>query len=121
MIKRKHIPRKQFVLTATTFDKKGKVIAHGTNNYNKSHPLQKHFSLLAGESEKKCVLHAELSAILQSRGKVIESIFVQRFAADGTYALAKPCPSCQQAIKAFGIKKVMFTTPNGIEQYTIKD
>lgn len=111
--------RKKFQLTATTFDRKGRVIAHAKNDYNRSHPLSKYFSLKAGESEKKCALHAELSAIIKSRGKPIDSIFVQRFAADGSYALAKPCKSCQEAIKAYGIRLVRFTTPMGVNNYVV--
>ena len=111
--------RKKFVLTATTFCSKGRVIAHGTNNYRKSHPLQQYFSVKAGESEKKCVIHAELSAILKSRGKPIDSILVQRFAADGTPALAMPCKSCQEAIKAFGIRLVRYTTTTGVNSYAV--
>lgn len=111
------VARKKFVITATTFDRKGRVIASGINEYNRSHPLQKYFSIKAGQSEQKCWKHAELSAILNSKGKDIHSIFVQRFAADGSFALAKPCPSCQEAIKAFGIKSVSYTTPEGIKHY----
>lgn len=95
------------------------MIAHGTNDYSRTHPLQKYFSVKAGESEKKCVMHAELSAILKSRGKPIDSILVQRFAADGTPALAMPCKSCQEAIKAFGIRLVRYTTIRGINQYLV--
>jgi len=66
MTKRKHIPRKKFTLTATTFDRKGKVLSTSQNMYNKSHPLQKHFSKLAGESEFKCWQHAEFAAIIKA-------------------------------------------------------
>ena len=115
----KTVPRKKFTLIATTFDRKGAVIATGQNEYTRSHPLQKYFSVKAGESEHKHWKHAELSAILQSKNKQIHSIFVQRFAADGSQALAKPCLSCQEAIKAFGIKKVYYTTPEGVKNYYV--
>jgi len=111
--------RKKFHLTCTAFDRKGRVISHGENQYNKSHPLSKRFSIKAGESELKVCIHAEIAAILRARGKQIDSLFVQRFAADGTFALAKPCKSCQAAIKAFGIRLVNYTTPRGIEQYLV--
>ena len=111
--------RKKFVLTATTFCSKGRVIAHAQNQVTKTHPLQKMFSIKAGESELKCVTHAEVNAIIKSRGKPIDSILVQRFAADGTPALARPCPSCQEAIKAFGIRLVRYTTTTGIKQFVV--
>lgn len=112
--------RKKFHLTCTAFDRKGRVLSHGENQYNKTHPLQKLFSIKAGESDKKHCLHAELSSILRAGDKQIDSLFVQRFAADGTYALAKPCKSCQAAIKAFGIRLVRYTTPDGIKDYQVE-
>ena len=111
--------RKKFHLICTAFDRKGKVLSHGENQYNKSHPLAKHFSVKAGESDKKHCLHAELSAILRAGDKQIDSLFVQRFASDGTYALAKPCKSCQAAIKAFGIRLVRYTNTTGVESYEV--
>ena len=112
--------RKKFVLTATTFCSKGRVIAHAQNQVTKTHPLQKYFAIKAGESELKCVTHAEVNVIIKSRGKQIDSILVQRFAADGTPALAMPCKSCQEAIKAFGIRLVRYTTTTGVNSYEIK-
>lgn len=111
--------RKKFVLTATTFCPKGRVIAHAQNQVTKTHPLQKHFAIKAGESELKCVTHAEIGAILKSRGKQIDSILVQRFAANGAPALAMPCKSCQEAIKAFGIRLVRYTTVTGVKTYFV--
>lgn len=111
--------RKKFHLTCTAFDRKGKILSHGENQYNKSHPLAKHFSVKAGESELKHCIHAELSAILRAGDKQIDSLFVQRFASDGTYALAMPCKSCQAAIKAYGIRLVRFTSNQGVMSYEV--
>lgn len=111
--------RKKFHLICIAFDRKGKVLSEGHNQY-KSHPLQKFFSIKAGESELKHCIHAELSAILRAGDKQIDSLFVQRFASDGTYALAKPCKSCQAAIKAYGIRLVRYTNTTGVESYEVK-
>ncbi len=110
--------RKKFHLTCIAFDKKGRILSRGFNQY-KSHPIQKFFSIKAGESDKKHCIHAEVSAILRAGDKQIDSLFVQRFAADGTYALAKPCKSCQAAIKDFGIRLVNYTTPQGVMSYEV--
>lgn len=110
--------RKKFHLTCTAFDKKGRVLSHGHNQY-KSHPIQKFFSIKAGESELKHCIHAELSAILRAGDKQIDSLFVQRFASDGTYALAMPCKSCQEAIKAYGIRLVRYTSKQGVMSYEV--
>jgi deoxycytidylate deaminase len=113
------MPRKRFHLEAFAFDKKGRFLSSGSNNYKRSHPLMKHFSLKAKESEHKCWLHAEVSALLNARGKAVHSLFVQRFAADGTYALAKPCKTCYEAIKAFGVVQVSYTSSLGIIKETL--
>lgn len=117
---KRNTPRKKFILTATTFDRKGKILSTSQNLYNKTHPLQKYFSLKAGDSEFKSCQHAEFAAIIKAKNKQIYSIFVQRFSADGSPALAKPCRSCQEAIKAFGIKLVNYTTKEGVLSYEVE-
>jgi len=111
--------RKRQQITCTAFDRKGAVIATGVNEYNRSHPLQKYFSEKAGESQHKVWKHAEISAIIKSKQKPIFSLLVQRFNSEGNPAMAKPCKSCQEAIKAFGIKLVRYTTPEGVKQYEV--
>lgn len=111
--------RKRYTIVATCFDRKGRVLGTGTNNYNKSHPLMLHFAVKAGESDEKIYQHAELNAVLQSGRKDIHSILVQRFHESGDLALAKPCPTCQAMLKGFGVKLVRFTTDEGIKEYEI--
>lgn len=102
--------KKRYKIKATTFDAKGKKLAEAYNDYEKTHPLQKYFSEKAGESEHKSCLHAELASILKSRGKRIFSILIERYDDSGNPKLAMPCLSCQEAIKAFGVQQVMYTT-----------
>lgn len=109
--------RKQFTLVATTFDKKGRAITTSTNNNSKTHPLQKHFSVLAGESPEKAYLHAETAAMLQSGKAKVHSVLVQRFNNDGSPAMAKPCLACQGMLRAFGVRLVQYTTNKGVESY----
>ena len=111
--------RKRYEIVATCFDRKGKVLGTGVNDYSRSHPLMKHFAVKAGESEQKDKLHAELSAVLASGRKNIHSIFVQRFHNDGTMAVAAPCPTCQAMLRGFGVKLVRYTHPEGIKEYEI--
>lgn len=99
--------------------KKGKVLGTGVNDYSKSHPLAKHFAIIAGESEQKDKVHAELSAVLASGRKNIHSVFVQRFHNDGTMATAKPCPTCQAMLKGFGVKIVRYTSEEGVLEYEV--
>lgn len=111
--------RKRYTIVATCFDRKGRVLGAGTNNYNKSHPLMLHFAKLARESDEKIYQHAELNAVLQSGRKDIHSILVQRFHDNGDMAVAKPCPTCQAMLKGFGVKLVRYTTDEGIKEYEI--
>lgn len=111
--------RKRYEIVATCFDRKGKVLGTGVNDYSRSHPLMKHFAVKAGESEQKDKLHAELSAVLASGRKSVHSIFVQRFHNDSTMAVAAPCPTCKAMLKGFGVKIVRYTSEEGIKEYEI--
>lgn len=70
-------------------------------------------------------VHAEQKAILEllMKGRqhdlVRATIFVSRITRDGELALAKPCPICQELIKAVGIKRVYYTTTSGTESYDV--
>ncbi len=98
----------KFKLIATCYDKKGNILSKGYNSYTKSHPLQKHFAQLVGHPSK-IFLHAEISALLKSKGKQVHKIHIERFNKAGNTALAAPCPICIEAIKAFGVKEISYT------------
>ena len=96
-------------LAAICVDKKGKVLGRGVNSYTRTHPLQKHFAIMAALPEEKMFLHAELQAVLRSRDKEIHTIYVARVLKDDTISLAKPCKACAQMLKSFGVQKVVYT------------
>ena len=96
-------------LAAICVDRKGKVLGKGKNSYTRTHPLQKHFAIVAGISEEKMFIHAELSAMLRCRDKEIHTIYVARVLKDDTISLARPCAACMKALKAFGVEKVIYT------------
>jgi len=112
--------RKKFELLATCFDSKGRVICSRPNSYLKSHPEQKRFSIMAGMSDQRCVLHAETAALLASRNSKgvskVHSVLVQRFDSRGNPALAKPCLSCMLALKMFNVRVLRYTTYTGINE-----
>ena len=108
--------RKRYNITATAFDKKGRVLSTGKNEYNRSHPLYKHFAILAGESGQKIYKHAEFSACISAGKKEIYSILVQRHHSNGDPANAEPCKTCKIMLKSFGVKKVIFTHEDGIKE-----
>lgn len=96
-------------LTAIIYDKRGRVLSVGKNDFVKTHPLQKKHAVQVGQPYKE-YLHAEVAAIIKCRDLTrAHTIKVFRYAADGRPALAKPCAVCASAITAAGIKHIQHT------------
>lgn len=104
--------RKKYIILAKVFDDKGKLMATATNNYEKSHPIMKYYAVKVGLPEKE-YLHAEVQALLRCKDKKPFLISVERYNNDGNMALAKPCLVCQEAIKAYDVQFVKYTTDSG--------
>lgn len=102
----------KYIISALVFDKDGICIGQGQNNYSKSHPLQAYFAKKVGKPDQ-IYLHAEIHAILKARERKIHSINIYRYNALGHPKNAKPCPICIEAIKAFGIQSINYTTDKG--------
>jgi len=96
-------------ITAIIYDKRGRVLSIGKNQYLKTHPIQAHHAERVGLPHKQ-YLHAEISAIIRCRkmGKA-HKIIVTRLDSKGNPVLAKPCPICQSAIAATNIKVIEHT------------
>lgn len=103
--------RGSFELTATLYNKRGRVLAVGVNSYTKSHPLQGKFAVEAGRPDA-IFLHAEIDALrkCKDKWKEIQKIVITRYDKKGKPALAKPCSVCQHAIDSIGIPEVEYTT-----------
>lgn len=99
---------KRHHIVARCYDKQGRLLSVGFNNYDKSHPLQAYFAKKVGQPER-VFLHAEIASILRAKDKPIYRIVIERHNRLGNPACAKPCPICQEAIKAFGIQVVEHT------------
>lgn len=104
--------RKRFTLVAKTYDKKGRLIATGVNQYKRSHPFQAFCAERVGIPEK-IYLHAEISTLLKSRDKGVYKLTVERYNSLGDPVLAKPCLICKEAIRIFGVKQIEYTDQNG--------
>ena len=108
------------LIKSIIYDKRGRVLSIGQNNYEKSHPLQAAHAHKAGMPQK-IYLHAEVHSIVRCPDlSKAHKIFVSRWDKNGNPMLAKPCPICMSAIKATGIKKVEYTTGNGFEVVCIE-
>jgi deoxycytidylate deaminase len=61
-----------------------------------------------------------LCAIIKAKQDLTgSSIYVYRETKNGALGLAKPCPSCREAIREAGINKVYYTIETGYSEETI--
>lgn len=96
-------------VTAIIYDKRGKVLSIGKNSYIKTHPLMVLHANKVGRPEK-IYLHAEVHAIIKCKDltKAYKMVVI-RLDKKGNPMNAKPCPVCQSAIEAAGIKRIEHT------------
>ena len=96
-------------LKAIIYDKRGRILSIGYNNYTKTHPLQQRLAK-KHNLEHKIYIHAELHAILRCNDITkAHKIFVCRYDYLGNAKLAKPCKMCMDVIQIVGIKEVEYT------------
>ena len=97
---------------------KGTLLATGYNS-NKTHPMQHSYNSERYENES-CMpkVHAEIMALSKIKYLDIDfnkvEIFIYRENHNEEYALARPCLSCEKAIRDMGIKRVHYTGNNSI-------
>lgn len=87
----------------------------GYNSY-KTSPVQGYWASLTG-SPLKLHIHSEIAALIRA-AKMWRignddpkdyKMYIARVLADGSPALARPCPGCMAAITEFGITQVSWT------------
>ena len=95
-------------------------------NLPKTHPIQFRFNTKSGNIKphvKMPCLHAELSALVSAvkdsgEESLVGSVaYVGRLDRNGNLGMCKPCPACDMALKQYGVKRVVYTSPKGIKQY----
>lgn len=93
-----------------------KPVSVGYNKLYKTHPIMKKYGSLR-------TLHAELSAILQIQNKALlqgATMVVYRSDKQGNPKNARPCSTCEEILKSFGITKTIYTVENGYRVEEIK-
>lgn len=96
-------------VTAIIYDKRGRVLSIGKNSYTKTHPMMVLHATRVGRPQK-IFLHAEIHAIIRCKDLTkAYKMVVMRFDKNGNPMNAAPCPVCQSAIEAAGIKYVEHT------------
>lgn len=95
---------------AAIYDKRGKLIAEGSNSYVKTSPKM----LKAGNKvglKDKIYWHAECKAIYSLRNlEKAYKITVVRVNSEGMPVNSKPCILCETLIKEIGVRVVEYTT-----------
>jgi len=99
---------KRPLITATCYDKQGRILSVRQNSFTKTHPFQKYLAVKVGHPKKE-YLHAEIAAILACKTKLIHKIKVERYNSTGKAMNAKPCTICQLAISMFNISLIEYT------------
>lgn len=87
-------------------------------NSNKTHTkVEKYNQVLP--FKKTPFLHAEVAALISASKKIDTkefkycTLYVSRNLNKGGCGFARPCPACMEAIKEYGIHKVVYTTDDG--------
>lgn len=97
-----------YLIKATIYDKRGKVLSVGYNSYIKTHPKMVEYAMKLNEPYKM-FLHAEIAALIKVRNGEPYKIFIERYNKKGEPKLAAPCPICMEAIKQAGIQRIEYT------------
>lgn len=100
--------------------RKNKIISSGINR-TKTHPKQKRRINEEGVSYGWNKIHAELDCLIRSPVDVEGSIMVVvRRNATGV-GLAKPCVNCEELLREYGIKRVMFSIPKDFDCWGVME
>ena len=72
-------------------------------------------------SEERIFLHSEIRCLLKAASlrKKVHTLKVERYDSEGKPKLAYPCPSCREGIVLAGVKKVVFTTEDGYNEWAV--
>ena len=93
------------------------IVSTGYNQMRKTHPLQDKYH----DGPHSLGLHAEVHACIGVPAADLHGaeVFVARVLRDGTLALAKPCLVCQKFLSSVGVRRVTYTTPDGVEEIVL--
>lgn len=91
---------------------KGKTISVGFNQRFKTHPLTRKY-------HETQTIHAELSCLVRCKVAKRRELFgatlyvYRELRNTGVPAMAKPCKTCTEILKLYGVKKIVYTTDGG--------
>jgi deoxycytidylate deaminase len=96
-----------------------KVVATGFSQ-QRTHPMQRYYNRFRdfnGQTNITAKLHAECAMLSSFRHLNIEfskaDVYIYRICRSRDAGLAKPCLSCEMALRSAGIKNVYYTSDDG--------
>lgn len=100
---------------------RNRIVSWGVS-LKKTHPLQERYNKIrfadnVGEPGIDIAhIHAEIDALNRAKSKNLKghTIYVYRESMEGDLRMCRPCKGCMQALVDRGIKKIVYTTPNGV-------
>lgn len=92
------------------------IISSGFNS-TKTHPMQHKLNQRRELAKRdRGFLHAEVAALQRIRNVPRDSVlYIVRLSRIG-WQMARPCAGCMQLIREKGIKKIIYTTPDGFAE-----
>lgn len=109
--------KKRYSITASAFDKRGRLIASANNSYKDSSALMRFYARKVGKQHCKWN-HAEIACLnkVMKMNKIVDTLVIVRYDCSGMLKDSRPCEICQEAISDFKVRKVIYSTPNGMEE-----
>jgi deoxycytidylate deaminase len=100
---------------------KSRVVSWGIS-LKKTHPTQGRYNKIRFAENKGepgidiAHIHAEMDALNRSKRKDLKghTMYIYRESMVGNLSMCRPCKGCMQALIDRGIKKIVYTTPNGV-------
>lgn len=93
---------------------KKNMVAFGFNQKDKTHPYLREEGFYYNQS-----LHAEMHAIFKMKNKDLlegSTVIVYREDKNGNVALSRPCEVCQKLLRKYKVKKIQYTTADGVKE-----
>ncbi len=95
-----------------------RIVSSGHNSNSKKHSVQRDIDSKYFKCSCDGKLHAETMALLpyiKSHADLSHAtLYTYRKDNNGHLAQSRPCPRCMQLIKSMGIRKIIYTTNDGV-------
>jgi hypothetical protein len=108
--------KKRYVIVASSYDKRGRLIHSCTNSYTDSSSIMRYYAFKAGYP-KRVYNHAEVICLYHSIVRMkqkVDKLLVMRYDSFGNLKNAEPCDVCKLCIDDFGIRTVLYSTEAGV-------